>query len=68
MIVSKKLTLKENTYKIKNLMRLNKKSDISMNGMKLILKMLIFLFTLIMVLKKMNSYLIIIVDLEMKIF
>ena len=49
-------------------MRLNKKSDISMNGMKLILKMLIFLFTLIMVLKKMNSYLIIIVDLEMKIF
>ena len=49
-------------------MRLNKKSDISMNGIKLILKMLIFLFTLIMVLKKMNSYLIIIVDLEMKIF
>lgn len=49
-------------------MRLNKKSDISMNGMKLILKMPIFLFTLITVLKKMNSYLIIIVDLEMKIF
>lgn len=50
------------------MMKSNKKLDISMNGMKLIMKMHIFLFIVILILKKMNNCLITIADLEMKIY